>query len=40
VVRNGFGRELAARLVEHLGQAIEALEAEGGTARERPAFHH
>ena len=41
VVRNGFGRGLAERLVEHLGQATEDLGAgRGGGERERAAFHH
>jgi glutamate decarboxylase len=41
VVRNGFGRELAERLVEHLGEAVEDLDAgRGGRERQRAAFHH
>jgi glutamate decarboxylase len=40
VVRNGFGRELAERLVDHLRRVVEDLEESGGGGRERAAFHH
>ena len=41
VVRNGFGRELASRLVEHLREAVRDLEAGRGRGEpERAAFHH
>lgn len=41
VVRNGFGRELAERLVEHLREAIDDLEAGRGRGEDKQeAFHH
>ena len=38
VVRNGFGHELAAKLVDHLRETVTALTA--GRAPEAQAFHH
>ena len=40
VVRNGFGRELAARLVDHLREVVRDLEESGGGGHPRAAFHH
>jgi glutamate decarboxylase len=41
VVRNGFGHELAVKLVEHLREAVRVLgDGYGGGAPEQPAFHH
>jgi glutamate decarboxylase len=42
VVRNGFGRDLAAHLLGDLRQVTAALHEEGGDKRARghPAFHH
>jgi glutamate decarboxylase len=40
VVRNGFGRELAERLIDHLRLTVEDLEESGGGGRQRAAFHH
>jgi glutamate decarboxylase len=42
VVRNGFGRDLACRLVEHLREAVADLEAsgQGAGARDGTGFHH
>ncbi len=38
VVRNGFGHELAAKLVEHLRDTVSALST--GRPNEAQAFHH
>jgi glutamate decarboxylase len=42
VVRNGFGRDLAARLVEDLRRVVDGLERHGGAVApgDRSAFHH
>jgi len=40
VVRTGFSRDLAEILIADLKRAVERLEKRGGTAEERPAFHH
>ncbi|MTD45307.1 glutamate decarboxylase [Conexibacter sp. W3-3-2] len=40
VVRNGFGPELAAKLVEHLGEVVAALSGRGAVGGEPTAFHH
>ena len=40
VVRNGFGRELAARLVDHLREVVRDLEESRGGGHPRAAFHH
>jgi glutamate decarboxylase len=40
VVRNGFGRELARRLADHLETVVESLEESGGGGRPHVAFHH
>ncbi len=39
VVRNGFGRELAEKLVEHLRECVDSLSG-GKPRQERAAFHH
>ena len=40
VARNGFGRELAARLVDHLREVVRDLEESGGGGHPRAGFHH
>jgi glutamate decarboxylase len=41
VVRNGFSRELAEALVDHLGHAVrDLMHGHGGGERHRNAFHH
>lgn len=41
VVRNGFGHDLASRLVDDLRRAVADLEADGGRAGAvRPSLHH
>jgi glutamate decarboxylase len=42
VVRNGFGRDLAAHLIGDLQHVTAVLHDEGGDSRRRghPAFHH
>jgi glutamate decarboxylase len=41
VVRNGFGRDLAGRLVDHILEAVDGLtQFPGGRRPHREAFHH
>ena len=40
VVRNGFSRDLAEILLTDVRRTVERLEERGGSAEDRPSFHH